>query len=334
MKLNKLESIRGLCALYVVIHHTNNFDGYLSYIFRFGQEAVIVFFLMSGFVINYSFENAKDKSFKTYFFKRFIRIYIPLIFVFTLMIAINGVGDVKYLLGNIFMLQDIDRLRPGAIVPPFSGNSPLWSLSYEWWFYMMYYPLSRFSSKQERNKIALFLFLTGSLFYLILPIYAFRVFLYFGIWWVGVELSYYYIRGELSYKAVAKSCRVLYIGFIVSLFSMMINFNHITSVGKFPLIDLRYFVISLVVVYLSFFCYKSERINLRFLDFIYPLGSISYVLYIAHVPIYNYMSDLGFNWVVFFCVTLLFSYMVECILYPPLSRKIKSLVFVTRHPYV
>lgn len=85
-KLLKLEAIRGAAALYVVLHHTirdASVLGYdLSFLFRFGQEAVILFFILSGFVIEYSFKRGSDKTFTTYFVKRLLRIYIPLVLVY------------------------------------------------------------------------------------------------------------------------------------------------------------------------------------------------------------------------------------------------------------
>lgn len=69
-KLEKLEAIRGFAAVYVVLHHVlpktiMMYGINLAVFFRFGQEAVILFFLLLGFVIHYAFECAKDKSFST-----------------------------------------------------------------------------------------------------------------------------------------------------------------------------------------------------------------------------------------------------------------------------
>src|SRR5207244_10713835 len=86
-KLYRLEAIRGLAAIYVLFNYVfikgpviNGKD--YSFLFHFGQEAVILFFLLSGFVIEYSFQKSTDKSFKLYFLKRFLRIYIPLLLIF------------------------------------------------------------------------------------------------------------------------------------------------------------------------------------------------------------------------------------------------------------
>ena len=72
-KLEKLDALRGMAALYVVIHHSVSksimlFGLNIANLFRFGEEAVILFFLLSGFVINFSFVKSRDKTFRTYFF--------------------------------------------------------------------------------------------------------------------------------------------------------------------------------------------------------------------------------------------------------------------------
>jgi peptidoglycan/LPS O-acetylase OafA/YrhL len=80
--LEKLDVIRGFAAVYVVLYH---FFGQVKLlpnivekvIFSFGQEAVILFFLLSGFVIYVFVERSSKITFSSYFIKRFIRIYFP-----------------------------------------------------------------------------------------------------------------------------------------------------------------------------------------------------------------------------------------------------------------
>jgi len=118
-KLEKLEAIRGFAALYVVLFHALPQKIYLfginvGVLFRFGSEAVIVFFVLSGFVIKYSWQRSSNKSFRYYFSHRFIRLYIPLFFIFILGYLLKCYADgsladpdLKTLFGNIFMLQDV-----------------------------------------------------------------------------------------------------------------------------------------------------------------------------------------------------------------------------------
>jgi peptidoglycan/LPS O-acetylase OafA/YrhL len=59
-KLEILEFGRGFAAFYVLMHHLRPLrDTPFDILFRFGQEAVILFFLVSGFVIYLSCQASK-----------------------------------------------------------------------------------------------------------------------------------------------------------------------------------------------------------------------------------------------------------------------------------
>jgi len=143
-KLLKIEALRGFAALYVVLHHTVKFNysiaGFdVEELLRFGQEAVILFFLLSGFVIHYSFRHTPNMSFSIYFRKRFLRIYVPLIAVFFIGFFTESYNSGRWakldwtqLVLNFFMLQDWAFAKPNVITEPVFNNTPLWSLSYEW----------------------------------------------------------------------------------------------------------------------------------------------------------------------------------------------------------
>ena len=50
----------------------------------------------------------------------------------------------------MLMLQDRSYAKPGVWVSLVGGNAPLWSLSYEWWFYMAYFPMRSVAAAQGR----------------------------------------------------------------------------------------------------------------------------------------------------------------------------------------
>ena len=147
--LKKLSALRGFAAFYVFVHHFIGFTEIREHIspimrfpFRFGQEAVILFFILSGFVIHYS-SFSKKLSFNEYMFKRIKRIY-P-IFMASILVSVavfytNGYNfklkDIETFFGNLFMLQDISN-KPGLWVNVFLENHALWSLSYEFIFYLV-----------------------------------------------------------------------------------------------------------------------------------------------------------------------------------------------------
>ena len=68
-RLGKLEAIRGLAAVYVAVGHA---IGAHTWWLKFGQEAVMVFFLLSGFVIEHTFARSPSASFTSFLLKRWV----------------------------------------------------------------------------------------------------------------------------------------------------------------------------------------------------------------------------------------------------------------------
>jgi peptidoglycan/LPS O-acetylase OafA/YrhL len=123
---------------------------------------VVVFFLLSGLLISHSvFRNSmrSEYSFKYYFIDRFFRIfscYLPAIILVSI-IDHFLVGDPRYefrddynlrtAIGNALMLQDfplfqlLRRLHvpeQSWFIRPFASAQPFWTLSVEWWLYMLF----------------------------------------------------------------------------------------------------------------------------------------------------------------------------------------------------
>lgn len=158
----------------------------------------MLFFLLSGFVISYSSEERTKKPGGTqmYLLHRFRRIY-PL-FLLSLLVTycsdswISGRFsdvDFKTLIGNVLMLQDIDWLKRGAWIAPFGGNEPLWSLSYEWWFYILFLPLLKWIRFESQFQFALLFSVCMALSYSLFPTPVGLIGGYFFIWWSGVEMA-------------------------------------------------------------------------------------------------------------------------------------------------
>lgn len=335
-KLIKLEAIRGFAAFYVVLHHTVHhfkiFNVNLSFLFRFGQEAVILFFVLSGFVIEYSYTNGKDKSFKTYFFKRFLRIYIPLLFVFLanfliLYISNNVKFDWMVLLGNIFMLQDSIFLKPNVITSTFLDNAPLWSLSYEWWFYMLYFPLIVFF-KNKSSSIVYIVGILSALSYIMFPNFFNRELMYFTIWWSGVEIARLYMQEETINVKNLKNIILVLFGINVILgFNVYIS-KTISTVGVHPILELRHFGFALMAIFSALIWKKLKWVGFSSTLGIFSyLAPISYGIYISHYFLISnatYLNNIILNdslrFVIYILICLGFSYLIERILYVKINR--------------
>jgi peptidoglycan/LPS O-acetylase OafA/YrhL len=106
----ELDSMRGVAAVTVIFSHMlliyPIWSGTLMvysplFLLRSGHEAVIFFFVLSGFVLSLSFANGRNPSYPNYVIKRIFRIYIPyavvtfLTFWICYLIPVNGFENVS-----------------------------------------------------------------------------------------------------------------------------------------------------------------------------------------------------------------------------------------------
>jgi len=338
-KFIKLECLRGFAAIYVVLHHNVKFHYdvlgiNLGELFRFGQEAVILFFLISGFVIYYSYSRNPSQSFWKYFKKRALRIYVPLVIVFLIGYLLeclaNGsvfVIDFGVLALNLLMLQDWAFARPNTIVEPFLGNTPLWSLAYEWWFYMLFFPFMLLIKRIGLKSYHVFLIsIAATLFYCFYPYFAPRILSYFCIWWVGVRLANDYLLGrKLSFDNCIWSIGTLAIicGIYLCASILSIGSGVSLSLGKHPFIELRHFSFALFVLCVSI---VWGKIQWRFFESIFRpfliFAPISYVVYISHYHLVTNASYLSvidnriLELALYMVVMLAISWIIELRIYP------------------
>jgi peptidoglycan/LPS O-acetylase OafA/YrhL len=158
-----LDFLRFMAALIVVATHTrgavflewsaltpnsqNPITGMFFAATRLGEEAVIIFFVISGYLVGgRSFERIIQKQFVPvdYAIDRITRIWIPLVPALVISALLSEQFESPAVwFGNLIGLQ-------GALVPSLGGNAPLWSLAYEIWFYVLVYALGR---QVESNKL-------------------------------------------------------------------------------------------------------------------------------------------------------------------------------------
>jgi peptidoglycan/LPS O-acetylase OafA/YrhL len=294
-RLEALESLRGVAAFYVFMHHIAHFSLEQAYprfarAFVFGQAAVMIFFVLSGFVI---FHSTRRPGFRDYFARRLRRIY-PL-FLIAMLLAYVGqciaqravlVPSARSLLVNVLMLQDGGE-KPGVWAAPFMGNSPLWSLSYEWFFYMAFYAM--FVLLKDRQALQKYVVagmsLLGFVSYALLPNPISTFLTYFVLWWAGVELAREYrATGTVSWKGQAFSLLAILVVSLLWLVNAKIV--GVTSPWAHPMLELRHFVstLGILVVGLAWYRRGAKGFSLLFGWGKY-VAPISYAIYICHVPV-------------------------------------------------
>lgn len=165
----------------------------LSFLTGFAHQAVVVFFLISGWLVGGSLLNkrAEPAALKLYAIDRITRLWTVLIPTFLLILALgiltgkidprtmdvarDNPYSVTALAGNLLALQTVS-------VPQFGGNYPLWSLANEAWYYLMF-PLLLSAMWGRRRLLAA---LALAALALLLPQ---ALVLYFSIWLLGAAFS-------------------------------------------------------------------------------------------------------------------------------------------------
>lgn len=142
---------------------------------RMGHEAVLIFFVLSGYLVGgAAIKRIGIGTFdlKSYSINRSVRILLPLFSAILLYLITAHIlnEEVNYwtCLGNLLSLQ-------GILVPSLVG--PFWSLSYEVWFYFLMGAVALLLSK--RNVWTLFSLV------LVLSVFAFLKPIYLLVWLIG-----------------------------------------------------------------------------------------------------------------------------------------------------
>jgi peptidoglycan/LPS O-acetylase OafA/YrhL len=181
-----LDAVRFLAALLVLFYHAN-------WIYRpgvlftsLGHEAVVIFFVLSGFVIAYV-ADTREQDFRGFLVARGARIYSVAIPAIILTAVLDAAGFhidasvypegyrawdlpmIRVMTSSVF-LNEIWTLGVQLFT-----NVPYWSLNYEVWYYVLFGILFFF---EGRRRWLIFLFLClvlGPKILLLMP-----------VWWMGV----------------------------------------------------------------------------------------------------------------------------------------------------
>ena len=304
-------------------------------ILKQGQAAVILFFLLSGFVIHYNYRGKVEVSYKNYYIKRARRIYpiylLALFFPYLLWLvsqsptAVNP--NLANFLGGIFMLQDLGRY-PGVAIKTFY-NSPLWSISYEWFFYLIYMPLLNFKPQNSIIKKGFFLSVIAFILFLFFNDRLFMTLSYFIIWAIGADIaesfmdySKYIFRKFMTHLIIIS---LFIIGFLTQ-----VNFEEKLKLGLYPLIQSYQFTATLIIITSVFLLQRIKFLG-RIKDYklITFFSNISYALYAIHYPICISIYQIFFKteevsvlaFLIGFIITIILSYLLEVKLQMVINRK-------------
>lgn len=302
-----LDLMRGIAASLVVLGHArallfynfaeSNRKDILSKLFYLvtgvGHEAVVVFFVLSGYLISLSIWRTHQKgdwSWSKYLIQRLARLWVVLIPALLLTLCWDTIGlgltgtygvysalpqdshiilapvfqniSGTIFLGNLFFLQSI-------YFPSLGSNGPLWSLSYEFWYYVIFpAALLVFFAKKISQKL-LWLTLVLLLCYLIQG----KILAYFSLWLMGALVHH------LPTPNLPKRTAITLLSFCSLILVALVSW-HVMKVSE-TVIFLIGFATALVIWAVSLVSFKQRPFEAK----VKGLSSWSYSLYLLHMPL-------------------------------------------------
>jgi len=277
----------------------NQSQVYFFSLFKYGHQMVLFFFVLSGFVIHLKqakkLNDTGTFSLDGYFWRRAKRIVPPVLFALTLTFFCDKITEqisatiytrttpIDLINRNISFDHDLTTLAGNLLfvqetyVPVFGSNGPLWSLKYEWWFYMLY-PLFLLIN---RKNVVYSLLVIAVLSALSLAGWSWgiklldEVLAYLICWWLGCFCADIYV-GRIKMP--------LWVFFLAGccLFAIPLNARLFlnNNILKDIIISIGFW--GLLGVLLE---YSKRGIRFGLLTRMKVLGDFSYSLYVIHVPL-------------------------------------------------
>lgn len=320
-RIRIVDSLRGIAASVVVFHHlqvvfldaevlerlSDPVRRIIMLVSDLNVEAVLLFFLISGFSITlscsrYTFGQAKEWS--RYLAKRLRRL-LPLYWAALLLALLIGwargvVGEAAYglttLIGNLLFLQS-PASATGNWFVPYGQNYPLWSLSFEMCFYLLFPALTLMTIKTASalwiqrtltDALAVLVTLTGLAVQQWQPNPIALFASHYLIWHLGLILARQHLgqRQDRLVSVLAAVAGVALITWFMARFPSATLLNLRTGLVLFLLWQMA------VMINDDFapVDWVVRGINALFLQ----LGLISYAIYLFHYPILHWVDT--FQW--------------------------------------
>jgi len=291
-----LDFLRFFAALAVFVYHVNFPAFYNIYPIKwsFGGDAVIIFFVLSGYVITYV-ANEKENNIKDYFISRFSRLYSALLPALLITIITFYIGYSIYpqifceprtnmlLFRFLSNLTFTNQLWFHDVL--FLSNSPLWSLGYEFWYYVLF-AFIFYLRGIKRYLLALFTCLImGPKILLLLP-----------IWGMGVLLYYLHKKITFSHKTAC----IMFIASLLLIFSYFYIYYGFYSnkylVGNQWTYSRQFIPNYILCLFISLNIFSVKYINIcSIINLEKPIkkfASVTFSLYLYHFPLIFFFGAL------------------------------------------
>ncbi|ESQ83266.1 hypothetical protein AEAC466_13520 [Asticcacaulis sp. AC466] len=305
-RFSGLDSIRGIAALTVVACHICLIGGINSDIsHQMARLSVLLFFVLSGFVLTLSYTEGKSQDYPAFILKRFCRIYLPFAIAITIAaIPFNAVSDahpnlklgVDHYTNDLTLQNFLGHLLMTGMRGTTFMDSAIWSLIIEMRASLLFPLLLWFASRAKWSAVPIFIALS------LLAIKAFvhrdgpdNIYEAKSILSGGLLTVYYlmYFMAGISLALYRKQVIHLIqkLGAVSHVLAFCIVYPAaLMSVHSFTLRDLLY---GFTACHIIACCISMPKVDLalsaRPLAW---LGKVSFSLYLIHMPIMFYTAYL------------------------------------------
>lgn len=318
-----LDAIRGAAAIAVLLMHARHLffidwgqvprKSILLRVFyatsEFGHDAVMIFFVLSGFLIAPGVVrsiHANRWSSSRYFLRRFFRLEVVLFPALVLCLAWDFGGIHLFGLGGIYGGHENYypigyNIRAHLSFPIFWGNaaflqtlrvptlgsdSPLWSLTNEFWYYLLFPSIALLSSPIHGKLARCFYgILAGMIAWLV----GAAVLLYFPIWVMGGAMFY------VPKPAISRLLRVVMLAISAAVFgctTVLAQYYWSSGLVK------DYWMSSAFCVFLYFLIHSAPEVKPWYSKVSHEIASSSYTLYVVHTPFLVFIAVwVGSRWI-------------------------------------
>lgn len=300
----QLESLRGMSALVVLFSHCFQtfiapFDLSLySWVRLLGQAAVMIFFVLSGYLIGTSIQRNTRQygqfNLRQYTRQRYRRILPPFLFASTLSLVLyllapslfashshqfqNSFGmmirtayhmDTQQLIASLLFLN-------GFVMPTVAVNAPLWSLSFEVWFYV----LAGFLPFLKDSGLANIGFL---LLFILLSVLNIQFLFYFLLWLTAFASSFRHLQLRFLNRLASIKAGLLGLALIIA----CIDAYQFQIIEQARLYRANYFLPFNLCMGLAFVCWlvQLQHQHSQYRPLWVKSADFSYTLYLTHFPL-------------------------------------------------
>lgn len=305
---NFITGLRGLAATLVVVTHTSAFEAFGEWgqeVSNSGQLGVQAFFVIAGFTIAQT--RLSSPGFRDYIVRRLLRI-IPLYYAVVLICAALVASGFRWntYYGDIvgYAPMPVDILAHFSFLSWLdvrTGNSIIgveWTLPVEIFWYIGLLPFLKYLTESIPKMVAAFLFIVFVEF-IFEAVYA-----HFGLhpwqWsWSPWQYGWYFALGAISWKLRKSSFK--YTGSL-QVVGVLCFFSALLGAKQDE-------ILMALAVFFIIIATDKREVNLlgkllSWRPFVF-VGSVSYGLYLVHLPIaYSLKPFIELSWILFICTFL------------------------------